>query len=56
MPDHHWNAVLAQPFDIVAVLKIGALDLVAEGRHHLGDAAHTDAADADEVNRAYIAR
>src|SRR5690606_21667211 len=34
--------------------KIGALHAVAEVVHHLGDAGHADAPDADEVNRADV--
>ena len=52
--DHHLDALLAQPLDDIAFGDIGALHLIAEDVHHLGDAGHANAADADEVDRADI--
>ena len=46
----------AQPLDIGALGDVGALHLVAEIDQHLGDAAHADAADADEMHRPDLAR
>ena len=48
--DRDLNALRAQAFDIGAVLRVGASDLVAEVLHDGGDAGHADAADADEMN------
>ena len=48
------NAGLAQLFDDIAFGDVGALHLVAELVHDLGDAGHADAADADEVDRADV--
>ena len=50
--DEALDAFIAQPLHIGAVRLIGALHLVAEIVQHLGDAAHADAADADEMNEA----
>jgi hypothetical protein len=47
---------LAQALDIGAVRGVGALHGVAEVDEHLGDAAHADAADPDEVDRTSVAR
>ena len=44
-----------KPLDVGAVRHVGALHRVAEVGQDLGDAAHADAADADEVDRADIA-
>ena len=54
--DMHVDAALAQAGDVVVVGEVGALHLVAQRRHHLGDAAHADAADADEMDGADVAR
>ena len=54
--DRDLDALLAQPLDVGALGLIGALHDVAEIDHHLGDAAHADAADADEMHRADVAR
>ena len=51
LADHDRDAELAEPFDDIALGNVGALHLVAELVHHLGDAGHADAADADEVDR-----
>ena len=51
MADGHRNAVLPQLLDDIAVRHVGALHRIAELVHHLGDARHADAADADEVDR-----
>ena len=48
--------LLAQPLDIGVVGGVGALHRVAEIDQHLGDAAHADAADADEMDRPDVAR
>ena len=50
------NTFLAQALDVGAVDGVGALHRVAEIGEHLGDAAHADAADADEMDGADIAR
>ena len=54
--DRDIDALLAQPHHIGAFRCIGALHRVAEIAQHLGDAAHADAADADEMNGADLAR
>ena len=51
MADEALDALVAQPLDIGAVGLVGALHLVAEIVQHLGDAAHADAADADEMHQ-----
>ncbi len=51
MADRHRDAARAQPLDRGAFPEIGALHLVAEVGHHLGDARHADPADADEMDR-----
>ena len=50
------DAALAQPRHVVVVGQVRALHLVAERRHDFGDAAHADAADADEMDGADVAR
>ncbi len=52
----HGDALVAQPLDVGAVGRVGALHRVAEIVQHLGDAGHADAADADEVDGAEFAR
>src|SRR5690606_17026006 len=42
---------LLQPLGVGAGLGVRALHLIADLQHDLGDAAHADAADADEVDR-----
>ena len=54
--DRDRRALLAQALDVGVVGEVRALDLVAEVDEHLGDARHADAADADEVDRADLAR
>ena len=54
--DETFDALVAQPLDIGAVGLIGALDRVAEIVQHLGNTAHADAADADEMHDAYALR
>src|SRR6185312_15904184 len=54
--DRDPDALLAQPLDVGAVGNVRARHGVAEVRQHLGDAAHADAADADEMNRTEVAR
>ena len=48
------DAGLAQLLDDIGVGGVRALHLVAELVHHLGDARHADAADADEMDRADV--
>src|SRR5580704_4869421 len=50
------NAELLEPLHVHIVGDVRALNLVAQIVHDLGDAAHADAADADEMNRADIER
>ncbi len=50
--DENRNALVAQPLHIGALGLVGALHLVAKIVQHFGDAAHADAADADEVHQA----
>jgi hypothetical protein len=45
-----------QPLDVGVVGGVGALHGIAEIDQHLGDAAHADAADADEMDRSDLAR
>src|SRR5215208_4093166 len=54
MTDGDRDPGLAQFLDDIAFGNVGALHLVAQAVHDLGDARHADAADADEVNRAEI--
>ena len=54
--DHDLDALLAQPLDVGVVGGVRALHGVAEIAQHLGDAAHADAADADEVDGSDFAR
>ncbi len=54
--DRDRDALLAQPVDVGAVDDVGSFDRIAEIDQHLGDAAHADAPDADEVDRADVAR
>jgi len=54
MADHHFDAETAQALDVGAVGDVAALHLVAEIMHDFGDAAHADAADANEVDDAYV--
>ena len=46
----------AQALDVGALGRVGALNLVAQIVHDLGDAAHADAADADEMDGADVQR
>ena len=52
--DRHLDAALAQPFDDVTLGNVGTLHPVAEIVHHLGNAGHADAANADEVDGADV--
>ena len=54
--DGDLDALVAQALDVGAVGDVRAVHGVAEIGQHLGDAAHADAADADEVDRADVAR
>ncbi len=50
MADGDGNALVAQPLDVGALGDVGAAHRVAEIVQHLGDPAHADAADPDEMN------
>ena len=50
--DEALDALVAQALHVGAVGLVGALHAVAEIVQHLGDAAHADAADADEMHQA----
>src|SRR5206468_6178211 len=54
MADVDGNPLLAQLLDDVAVGHVGALHLITELVHHLGDSRHADAPDADEMDRADV--
>src|SRR5262249_31784127 len=56
MADRNPGALVAQAFDIGAFGGIRTLHGVAEIDQDFGDTAHSDAADADEMDRADIAR
>ena len=49
-------APLAQALGVGALGGVGALHLIAEIEQHFGDAGHADAADADEMYGAKLAR
>src|SRR6185295_11027346 len=52
--DRDRDAELAKPLDDIGIGDVGALHLVAQDVHHLGDARHADAADADEMDGADV--
>ena len=54
--DHHRDAAVAQPLHIIAVGDVGAAHAIILVGQHLGDAAHADPADADEMDRPDVAR
>ena len=54
--DRHRHAEPAQALDVGVLGDVGALHPVAEIDQHLGDAAHADAADADEMHRSDVSR
>jgi hypothetical protein len=54
--DRNPDAFLAQPRDIAAFGRVRALHGVTEIAQDLGDAAHADAADPDEVDGSDLAR
>ncbi len=56
MADRNFSAFIAQPPDICGIGGIRPLHRIAEVDEHLGDAAHPDAADTDEVDRPDVAR
>ena len=56
MPDQAADIVRAQAIEIGALLEVAPLHLVAAGVHDLGDGAHADAADADDVHEAGLRR
>ena len=49
MPEMDFDAELSQPRHVVVLGCVGSLHAIAERVHHLGDAAHSDAADAYKV-------
>ncbi len=55
MTDEDAHALGAEAADVGAFLLVAALDGVALGEQNLGDGAHADAADADDVERACVA-
>ena len=54
--DRHRHAEPAEPLHVGVLCDVGALHPVAEIDQHLGDAAHADAADADEMHRSDVLR
>ena len=54
--DHDLDALLAQSLDVGAFGLVGTLHDIAEIDHHLGNAAHADAADTDKMHRTDVAR
>ena len=52
--DEHADALGAQALDVGAVLLVAALHGVAPGVQDLGDRAHADAADAEDVHGAHV--
>ena len=56
MADRDRDAEPAQALDVGVLGDVGALHAMAEVVQHLGDAAHADAADPDEVDAARIDR
>ena len=56
MADRDLDALVAQPVDVGAFGCVRALHRIAEIAQHLGDAAHADAADPDEVDGSDLAR
>src|SRR5947209_11690328 len=54
--DRHRDTLLAQPFDISAVGHVRSGDRVDEIAQHLGNPAHADPADPNEMNWADILR
>ena len=53
-PIRHGDAAGAQALEIGAVLQVAALDVIATRVHHLGNGAHADAADADDMEQACL--
>ena len=56
MADEDIGPLLPQALHIGAVGYVRALDLVAHGQHHIGNARHADAANADDMCGAEIER
>ena len=54
LADEDLDALLAQAFDHIAFGRIAALHVETQIGHHLGNARHADAADADEMDDADI--
>jgi hypothetical protein len=54
--DQAADVASAEAIEIGAVLEVAALHGVAAGMHHLGDGAHADAADADDMHEAGLLR
>ena len=50
MADEQARAQAAQARDVGVLGNVAAVHLIAEVAQHLGDTAHADAADADEMN------
>jgi len=50
--DHHRHALVAQALNIGPVRNVRAAHIVTERPHHIGDAAHADAANADKMHNA----
>jgi hypothetical protein len=56
MADEDLDALGPEPLHIGVVGLVGSLHLVAQIVQHLGDTAHADAADSDEMHKADILR
>src|SRR3546814_20425479 len=56
MTDHHVDALVTQPLHHIAFGNVCALNLVAQIMHHLRNAGHANAANANEVNGADVNR
>src|SRR5262249_57562494 len=56
MADGNFPTLIAQALDVGAIRGVGTLHGVAEIDEHLRDTAHTDAANADEMDRPDVAR
>src|SRR4029078_2833717 len=54
--DRNCDALVTQPRDIAALRGVRALHGITEIAQHLGDAAHADTADPDEVDGSDLAR
>ena len=54
MADHHLDPAFTQTFDDIAFGDIRTLYRITQIVHHLGNARHADAANADKVDRSYV--